>query len=265
MASGSGSHLERLRTAFRRRADQTWALPYRGVEIGSAYQPIYALSTGMVMGHEALLRNSDPTLDPGAVFQVARYHFETLDLSDSVRILHLCNYAVLEHNGETRLFLPSLTETLGNPSKATALGACIASLELSPARVVLDLPVKTLDGLSDEVLESTLRPFRELGCAIAVSGCDGSNLGRARSLHPDFVSVDASRLRATNPASDRSLPLAAICRSLRSSGIQTLGRGIGSRAELERARAAGLQNGQGFYLRPPEQYTVAMEPAAVLI
>lgn len=263
----ANAKLAGVKVGFRAGPDGTWTLPYRGVQIQSAYQPVYELATGTVVGHKAVLRCDDPDLDPGSLFTVADYYLEALDLSDTVRILHLCNYArLVPAESSCRLFVPAHPEILGNPAKAEILEACIRSLQLAPARVVLELDVEALEQTMAETLLVILEPFRALGCAFLANGYDGRALGPETLLarRPDVVAVEPSLLTSRSGRAADGRHLARLVETFRRARVQTLAKGIESDADLEAARRAGVELGHGFHLGPPETGAVRMRayPAA---
>lgn len=263
MIAESWTPLQPIVAAFREGPRRLRVLPYRGLEIGSAFQPIYSLNTNQVAGHEALLRCSDPTIDPRSLFKAARHYFETLDLSDAARILHLHNYAALNPPPHIRVFVPTLPETLSNPVKAETLEACLDRLALPPSSVVLELPTDTIERIAPEALVPALQPFRELGCAVAANGYDaGTSLESVWCLRPEFVKFEASMLPARSSMPDASALLGGLVATFRSSGVRTVMKGIESASDLTAACAAGCELGQGFHLHPPHRNGLASGPAS---
>lgn len=260
MTGTASEDLAGVKAAFLAGPERIRTLLYRGVRIQSAFQPVYELATGAVVGHKALLRCDDADLDPDSLFTIADYYLETLDLSDKVRILHLCNYAALAPaDDDLRLFVPTRAETLGHPVKARTLEACLTSLGLAAGRVVLALDVEVFEDVTPRTLETTLIPFRALGCAVLANGHDGRSMNPKTILagNPDFVALELSSLSPGASMSTRALQ--RLTRRFRLEGLKTILGGIESEQDVETASSVGVEMGYGFHLGLPERNTLRVQ------
>lgn len=248
---GGDDRHRRIQELFRRGPAGARMLTYRGVRVGSAYQPIYELGGGTLTGHEALLRCSNEEIDPHSLFQVTDYYYETLDVDDAVRILHLHNYAALGPPGGGRIFVKTHPQTLSNPVKAETLSHCVESLGLSWERVALELAEDQVEDL-DSVVRA-VEPFRTRGCAIVANGYDAScsNLERVWMLRPDFVKFERSMLPTHLHVPGSAALLGGLAATFRSAGIRTVMKGVETWADLEATLEAGIEYAQGYYLQPP--------------
>ncbi|HYW03351.1 MAG TPA: EAL domain-containing protein [Gammaproteobacteria bacterium] len=248
---GGDDRYRRIQELFRSGPGDARVLTYRGVQVGSAYQPIYELGGGTLAGHEALLRCSNEEIDPHSLFQVSDYYYETLDVDDAVRILHLENYAALAPAGNGRIFVKTHPQTLSNPVKAETLSYCIESLGLSWEGVALELAEDQVEDL--DAVSRAVEPFRARGCAIVANGYDVgcSNLERVWMLRPDFVKFERSMLPTHLQVPDPAALLGGLAATFRGAGIRTVMKGVETWADLEATLEAGIEYAQGYYLQPP--------------
>ena len=74
----------------------TTALPFRGHVLRSAFQPIFSFSHQRLIGHEALLRASDPLgrpVPPEAMFAQCANDAERRRLDEACTLLHAQRFA----------------------------------------------------------------------------------------------------------------------------------------------------------------------------
>lgn len=261
-ARADATHLRQITERFFPGPRGQQLVTYRGIDVGSAYQPVYELAGGRLAGHEALLRCSDETIQPELLFQVTDYYYETLDVDDALCLLHLCNYIALGPGGHGRIFVNTHPQTLSNPVKAEALQACVESLGLSFADLALELAEDQIEDL-DGVIRA-VEPFRALGCTIVANGYHAgrSSLERVWMLRPHLVKFEGSMLPAHSPVPDSASLLSGLVAMFRAAGIRTAIKGIESEADLAAAVRAGMDLAQGFYLHRPVRDRVPLDGAA---
>ncbi|MDQ1509301.1 MAG: hypothetical protein QOG50_1145 [Actinomycetota bacterium] len=228
----------RCRTELIRRVSE-------GDGVGIVFQPIVALSSGSIVGVEALARFAhEPARPPDEWFAEAR------ELGFGERLELLCveqALTVVER-------LPSDCFISVNVSPDTAMGGELVSvLSVVPGeRVVLELTEH--DEISDyEWLRPFLDRYRANGVRIAVddAGAGYAGLQHILSLMPDILKLDRELIRGV----DTDIARRALARCLvdfaGEIGAEVLAEGISGIAELDVLRAVGVSLGQGYYLGRP--------------
>ena len=243
-----GNELKGTRTPGSRRREQR-ARVLEVIERGavrSAFQPIFDLASGAMVGVEALARFARlPIRGPDAWFAEA----------EAVGLL-----AVLEATA-VRSALDGLAEI---PSSAflsiNVSPTVVGSDEVqdvfadAPAdRIVLELTEHT--PVHDYVaLNETLAPMRARGFQVAVDdvGSGISSLRHVVMLAPDMMKIDIALTNGIDHDPTRHAVVAALAACATQIGAVSVAEGIGSREEIEHLLAVGVTLGQGYELAEPE-------------
>jgi EAL domain-containing protein (putative c-di-GMP-specific phosphodiesterase class I)/CheY-like chemotaxis protein len=208
------------------------------------FQPIVELTTGRIVGLEALARfRASPRRGPEVWFAEAA----SVEMLAELELLAI-ERAVAELEripGDTYLSLNLSPDTICSPELGAAIGE-------RPDRIVLEVTEGSPLGDPERAI-ACLRPLRELGTKIAVDdvGAGYAALGRVVLLAPDLLKLD--RTIVAGVATDRvrrSLVerLAAFADDL---GIAVVAEGIEDLLDLEELAALGVRFGQGFLLGRP--------------
>ena len=156
-----------------------------------AFQPIWDLARGGVLGYEALSRPGPSyALDgPGEAFAIA----EKLDHAHDLDAL--CRQAILARASElpadALLFLNLSPQTLEhNARPAAALAEVVAAAGLTPARVVLEITERAVT--RPEVVAREAGRLRAAGFRLALDDVGAGNAGleMLRQLPVDYVKID---------------------------------------------------------------------------
>ncbi len=246
----SATELGRLIADFHEGPQETVYLDYRGLRLTSAYQPIYGLASGRLVGQEALLRCDTEGVSPDVIFRLAERYGETLDLDDLTQILHMYNFARLGAP-ESWLFLNSTPRSLCDPARAAVIGAALQDFGLPAERLVIEILESEVDDV--DALTRGLAPFREMGARVAVDdfGVGHSNLDRVWALAPDLVKLDRSLLPDRMLAEHGDLLLRGLVSTFHTAGMLTVMEGVETHADLAVAVATGIDFTQGYYLHVP--------------
>jgi len=224
---------------------QRTRLLIRGESIRMAFQPIFDLNSGEVLGVEALARFPGPPVRSPA---------EWLAEAEEVGL-------------RVELELSILKGTLGHLEDLTQ--GPFLSINLSPLTVVSSFFPEALGGAPAEriVVEITehapvgdynglneaLAIPRSRGVRLAIddAGAGFASLRHVVQLAPEFIKLDRAMTGdiATNPT-QRAMASALISFAL-DTGATIVAEGIETKAQLDTLRALGVQGGQGFYLAPP--------------
>ncbi len=212
-----------------------------------AFQPIVSWSRRRVIGHEALLRSSDPQLaDPSSVLAVA----ERLTRIDQIgrlvreRVARSMAKAPAEYVFVNLHPHEMLDGDLFSPS---------APLSQFAKRVVLEISEHALlDGI--EHLESRAAALRGLGFQLAMDnlGPGYPGLSSFARLRPEFVKYDLSLVRGADQKPDHIEIVAGMTSLFTSMNTKVIAAGIESIAERDAMLKAGVDLLQGFAFSRPE-------------
>ena len=220
------------------------------------YQPQVALSTGRIVGVEALVRWHHPTqglLSPGQFIPVA----------EEAGLIHTIGEWVLK----TACIQAKAWQDMGYPPLRVAVNvsaqeirthAIVDRVERSLADTGLDaslLELEVTEGAlqsGEEVLEM-LEKLRRMGVRLALDdfGVGYSSLGSIKSLPFHRLKIDQSFIRdLPHDADDRSIARAVIAmgRSLR---LEILAEGVETLAQLRILQDEGCDEVQGYLLGRP--------------
>lgn len=212
-----------------------------------AFQPIVSWSRRRVIGHEALLRSSDPQLpDPSSVLAVA----ERLTRIDQIgrlvreRVARSMAKAPAEYVFVNLHPHEMLDGELFSPT---------APLSHFAKRVVLEISEHALlDGI--EHLESRAAALRGLGFQLAMDnlGPGYPGLSSFARLRPEFVKYDLSLVRGAAQKPEHLEIVAGMTSLFTSMNTKVIAAGIESIAERDAMLRAGVDLLQGFAFSRPE-------------
>lgn len=212
-----------------------------------AFQPIVSWSSRRVIGHEALLRSSDPQLpDPASVLAVA----ERLSRIDQIgrlvreRVARSMTRAPAEYVFVNLHPHEMLDSDLFSPA---------APLSQFAKRVVLEISEHALlDGI--EQLEPRADALRKLGFRLALDnlGPGYPGLSSFSRLRPEFVKYDSSLVRGAAERSEQRAILTTMTAEFLAMNTRVIAAGIESLAERDAMLEAGVDLLQGFAFSRPE-------------
>ncbi|MEY4231201.1 MAG: hypothetical protein RLZZ362_2050 [Actinomycetota bacterium] len=219
------------------------------------FQPVWSLSSGALVAHEALLRwNSDDRFDltPGAFVSAA----EELDLVGQITeftIGEACRVAALHR-------------AAGDPAAAVTVNLSAMQLErdeviltvaralnesgLDPSALVLELTESAKLATSGPG-RATLRELHNMGIRIALDdfGTGFASLDLVRTLSFDFMKIHGSFVAAQSDI-DREV-LRSLIQLGHSLGMMVIAEGIEEPAVLEQLGTLGCDLAQGYLLGRP--------------
>lgn len=227
---------------------------FLGIQLNSAFQPIYDSELGELYGHEALLRPSlgeTQAISPEFAFSFAEQSGRLVKFDRVSRTLHVLNFRqIFNENG--LLFLnvhPKLLTSVNAHGKV--FERILHANSVPTERVVIEIQESVVD--HDKQLVEAIANYRERGYRIAIDdfGRKQSNLDRLWKLSPDYVKLDLSIVQQAedNPRVRRILPkLVDIIRDL---GAQPVIEGIETQVQLDLAIETGSTLLQGYFLGRP--------------
>jgi len=223
-----------------------------------AFQPIFSLRSGQVIGHEALVRPASGSgfSDAEALFVAAEVTGRTVELD------HACLEVIAAAAGEipTDRYLavnlsPRTLET--DEFSAVRLASIFGEHGIRPTSLVLELTER--EAVEDiERLRRNLDACRQLGFRIAADDVGAGNAGLRllSEITFDFVKVDLSLVQSGALRESSMAVLRALRELAEQSAASIVAEGVETAHQLEVVRDIGLAAGQGYLLGRPARYLV---------
>lgn len=236
---------EELTSSFHREQVRRIQMLLDGGRLRSVLQPIVDLSSGRVVGAEALLRvEVDPRRPPDVWFAEAAAVELHVDLELAALRLALAHAEVV----------PDDVYLSVNLAPASVMDRRIlAELEgVAPSKLVVEItehaPVDDYESLA-----GALREFRRRGGRLAVddAGAGYASLRHILRLTPDIIKIDISLTRDIHLDRTRRALAAALISFAEEIGASIVAEGIETQAELDALRGLGVGCGQGYFLGRP--------------
>ena len=226
------------RAEARRRIEAT----IEGRTFRSVFQPIADLSSGEVVGFEALTRFSDGS-PPDAIFATALecglgIELEAVTLGAALsEARRLPPNAWLSLNISPTLLcdLETLPPLLGQPSRP----------------IVLEITEHEAIGTYEPLRRALTRLGPGVRLAVDDAGAGIANFSHLVELRPDFVKIDASLVRGVDTDVSRAAIVVGFVHFAAAAGCQVIAEGIETEAERATVAGLGVRLGQGYLLGRP--------------
>lgn len=235
------------RVLAERAAEQTCARlseVIAGRRSGIACQPIVDLSTGAVLGYEALSRFPAPATCPTGWFEDAHRVDKGVELELLAVELALAGLPKLPAQAYLSL----------NVSPCTILSGALAVRlgDAPPERLVLELTEHAPIG-EYPAIAAALADLRRAGLRLAIddAGSGYASFRHILQLQPDFIKLDQSLIHGIDLAPGRRALAAALTGFARDTGCDVVAEGVETDAELAVLRSLGVKAGQGYLLGRP--------------
>jgi diguanylate cyclase (GGDEF)-like protein len=230
-------------------------------DVTTAFQPIWNLGSGSLLGVEALTRPAPESglADPARAFDVAEQIGRVRDLDA------LCVSSALRSARDlppgALLFLNIAPRTLDLDADDDWLLRAVTAAGIDPGRVVVEV-TERFGGRIASVLKS-LRRLRAQGFQLALDdvGTGNSGLEMLREVGAEFVKLDRSIVAAAPEEANARAVLMAMATFARQTGAYVIAEGIEDDALLDYVRtideriprdiATMIQGGQGYGLGRP--------------
>lgn len=227
---------------------------FLGVQLNSAFQPIYDSEAGDLYGHEALLRPSlggELASTPEFAFSYAEQAGKLVQFDRVSRTLHVLNFRqIYAENG--LLFLnvhPKLLIAVNAHGKV--FERILHSNSVPTDRVVIEIPESLVE--QDKQLNEAIENYRDRGYHIAIDnfGKKNFNLDRLWKIAPEYVKLNLSIIQEaeTNQKIRKVLP--SLINIIRDLGAKPIIEGIETQTQLDIAVQAGGTLLQGYFLGKP--------------
>ncbi|HYH28620.1 MAG TPA: EAL domain-containing protein [Actinomycetota bacterium] len=215
------------------------------------FQPIYDISSGGLVGAEALARfPGEPERPPNVWFEEAWTIGRGVDLELA---------AVAAALGELAN-LPDHSFLAINVSAETVLSPRLLRLvsKTDAGRVVLEIPERA--PVDDHyALGEAIRSLRVAGARVAAddAGAGFESLGHILELRPEVIKFDVALTRDVDTDPVRRSLATSLVRFARQFDAMVVAEGIETQGELDALRDLGFTCGQGYFLARPGPLPVA--------
>lgn len=225
-----------------------------GVHLKTAFQPLYDVQQGEVLGYEALIRPSlFGTLGstPEFAFTYAEQTGKLVQFDRVCRSQHVLNFRAI-HNDKGLLFLnvhPKLLIEVDGHGKV--FEQILHQYAVPTERVVLEIKESHVE--QDKQLIPALENYRALGYRIAFDqvGNSQSRLYRLWSAYHDFIKFDLSLIQQAEHDVKQASVLRGLVQAVHDLGSTPVIVGVENQRQLDIAIASGAQVLQGHYLAEP--------------
>ena len=217
------------------------------------YQPLVNLNANAVSGFEALLRWRHA--ERGMIGPA-----EFIPLAEEIGLIVPLGEWVLRQACTEAMRWPDILKVAVNLSPAQfrsrgvvkAVLTALAYSRLPPDRLELEITESVLLGETDANL-ATLHQLRELGVRISMDdfGTGYSSLSYLRCFPFDKIKIDRSFVKELSERPDCVAIIRAVAGLGLSLGIATTAEGVETSEQLERVRAEGCTEVQGYFFSPP--------------
>jgi diguanylate cyclase (GGDEF)-like protein/PAS domain S-box-containing protein len=241
---------ERDELRVRVEADLPAAIEQR--ELRLEYQPVVDLISSDVVGFEALLRWTHPTLGevpPDVFIPAAERSGAIVELGEWV-LRTACDQAARwrrDLSVDVTMAVNLSGRQLAEPSLTDVVLDALDRSGLAPQHLVLEITETAVIGDTDEA-RSVLSQLRDHGVHVAVDdfGTGYSSLSYLRELPVDILKIDRSFINAVREGMALPEIVQGILDLAHTLHLGTVAEGIESTTQLEQLRASGCEVGQGY-------------------
>ena len=229
------------------------ALLAQDVPIRPVYQPLVELSTGRLIGFEALSRfNAEAQRAPDAWFNQAARCGRGLALE--IAAIKAALAGAQNRPAGTYLSLNFSPSVLGSPK-------LMAILPRNMSDIVIEVTEHELAS-EDGALEDGLAKLRARGARIAVddAGAGYAGLNQVMRVQPDVIKLDRSLIEGVDSDSAKSALVEFFVLFARRVGAAVCTEGIETLDELRTLINLGVTYGQGYLLGRPGEPWVQVSP-----
>ncbi len=225
-----------------------------GVQLNSAFQPIYDSELGDLYGHEAILRPSlggELPSTPDFAFTYAEQTGKLVQFDRVSRTLHALNFKqIYAENG--LLFLkvhPKLLTSVAQHGKV--FEHILHSNSVPTNRVVIQIQESQIT--QNKHLTEAIDNYRGHGYQVAIDGFAGhqSNIDRLWKFSPDLVKFDANLIQHAENNDRLRKALPSLVKLVKDLDAKPIINGISTQVQLNIAIESGATLYQGDFLGKP--------------
>jgi diguanylate cyclase (GGDEF)-like protein len=217
------------------------------------FQPLIEVDTGRIVAAEALVRwqvGNGPMIPPSEFIPLAEEIGLIIPLGQWI-LQHACRIAATwpEH---VRIAVNLSPVQFRHPGLLGVITSALAHAGISPDRLELEITEGVLMQ-NDAATLDTLHRLKDLGVRIALDdfGTGYSSLSYLRSFPFDKIKIDRSFVADMESRADAAAIVRAVASLGTSLGMTTTAEGIETQGQLDRLRAEGCTQVQGYLLSRP--------------
>ena len=224
-----------------------------------AYQPLYDLNSGQLLGFEALARWVHPELgpvSPATFIPIAEESGLITQLTAFV-LQAACGHLrqwMSDHPGcdDLSVHVNIAARDLADSQFVSRVQHALSSSGLAPQHLVIELTENILMAQLAAAM-TTLRALRDLGVGLSVDdfGTGYSSLSHLAVLPIDSLKIDMSFVRPLRAGSKEAAVIRAIVLLGKSLDKQVIAEGIETALQKDLLRELGCDVGQGYHLSRP--------------
>jgi EAL domain-containing protein (putative c-di-GMP-specific phosphodiesterase class I) len=227
------------------------------------FQPLVNTRTRQTTGYETLLRWRRPghgLVSPTVFISCAEETGLIVPLGEWVirRAIH----EAAHWRDEVSVAINLSPAQMKNPSLISAVVSALASAQLDPARLEIEITESVLMQESDHNLR-TLHALKDLGVRIALDdfGTGYSSLSYLRAFPFDKIKIDQSFVRDIDQSHDNQAIVRAVISLARDLGMQVTAEGVETEQQAAILSGLGCTNVQGYlYSHPVPSEEISKKP-----
>ncbi|MDH4439694.1 MAG: EAL domain-containing protein [Rhizobium sp.] len=246
------------------RSVQEVGLALREDRIDAHYQPVAELSTGRIMGFEALCRM---TTRDGEIISAAQFHEAMkdahvgLDITDRMleRIAADCGTWQAKGHAFSRVGLNLTAADFHRGGLTRRITDSFARHGVAATSIVAEVTESVYLTRKDSVVADEIHTLREAGIKVALDdfGTGFASLTHLLTVPVDILKIDKCFVRRLSEADAGSVITRGLLEIARGLGIWVVAEGIEEQSQAEQLLALDCKAGQGYYFaRPMDRHAV---------
>lgn len=237
--------------------------------IKPVFQPIVSLKSGEIIGYEALSRIVDPEEISYSeeLFHLAGIYGKVWELEQLCRRKALEKYYGFRRKDHKKLFINVSPMVIhDNGFRAGFTREYLQQYGLDFKDIVFEVTER--DAIDDvKGFKDTIRHYKLQGYNIAVddAGSCYSGLNLICDIVPHYLKLDISLIHDIDKDAIKCAMVKSLVEFANLTHIELIAEGIECEEELKTLLKLGVHNGQGFFLRTPDEEPKDVEKAAIEI
>lgn len=235
--------------------------------IKPVFQPIVSLRDGEIIGYEALSRIIEPKEISSSeeLFNLAGIYGKVWELEQLCRSRILEKYYSFQVKENKKLFLNVNPMVIHDKDFQTGFtSAYLKQYGLKLSDIVFEVTEKSaIDDVKG--FKDTIRHYKAQGYNIAVddAGSCYSGLNLICDIVPHYLKLDMSLIRGIHKDVIKRAMVKSMVEFANLTNIQLIAEGIECEEELKTLLKLGVHNGQGYFLRKPDEELKQIEKNAI--
>jgi diguanylate cyclase (GGDEF)-like protein/PAS domain S-box-containing protein len=219
------------------------------------YQPLVRLTSGEIVGVEALIRwqDGDRLVPPGDFLPLAERTGLMGRLSEWV-LAEACRQAKAWRDAGLDLYVSiNLPPSFWQPTAMRHVLATIETFGLNPERLMIEFTESAFAFDGRRSMEFVLAELHERGLRLAIDdfGAGHSSLSRLNQMRVSMLKIDRSFVGGLEDNSSTAVLTASIIQLARNLGLEPLAEGIETEEQRRFLLSHGCELGQGFHFSRP--------------